>query len=159
MRDGSHDFDFLIGSWQTSYRRLRAPLSGSQEWYECEGTSVVHSFWDGSGNIEDGHLHCPGQYVRSMTLRLYNESSHEWSLYWGTQAAGLAMPPQVGRFDEGGVGQFFARDTFSDKPIIVRYRWTKLHGDRPHFEQAFSPDDGTTWETNWICDYSRSESI
>ena len=31
-----------------------------------------------------------------------------------------------------------------------------LKGDHPHFEQAFSADNRKTWETNWICDYTRA---
>jgi hypothetical protein len=53
-----------------------------------------------------------------------------------------------------GVGKFFARDTFAGKPIIVRYKWTLRSGNPPRFEQAFSADDGRTWETNWTTDYT-----
>lgn len=155
-RDGHKDFDFLIGTWRTRYKRLRHPLSNNHDWYECDGTSVVRSFWEGSANIEDGDIRSPLEYIRAMTLRLYNATSHQWSLYWGTEKRGLAPGAQVGHFDSNGVGEFFADDTFEDKPIVVRYRWTLLSGDHPHFEQAFSADNGGTWETNWICDYTRT---
>lgn len=154
VRDGHTDFNFLLGTWRTHYARLRHPLTGSHQWYSCEGTSVVRPFWNGSGDLEDGDLRCPSRHINGMTLRLYNATTHQWSLYWGTKAQGLALPPQVGRFDERGVGDFFANDTYSGKPIIVRYRWT-LRGNHPHFEQAFSADRGRTWETNWTTDYTR----
>lgn len=157
-RDGNKDFDFLIGTWHTQYKILRHRLSNNHDWYECAGTSVVRTFWDGSANLEDGDLRCPPPRgdVRGMTLRLYDAASHQWSLYWGTTKLGLTTPAQVGHFDNNGVGEFFARDTFAAKPIIVRFKWTLLSGDHPHFEQAFSADDGKTWETNWICDYTRA---
>lgn len=154
-RDGHKDFDFLIGTWRTHYRLLRHRLSNSHDWYDCEGTAVVRPFWDGSANLEDGDLRCPDRYIGGMTLRMYNAQTHEWSLYWGTKKLGLAMPPQVGHFDDNGVGEFLADDTFAGKPVIVRYRWTLRSGDHPHFEQAFSPDKGKTWETNWTTDYTR----
>lgn len=90
-----------------------------------------------------------------MTLRLHNETTHQWSLYWGTKAHGLALPPQVGEFNTLGIGDFYANDTFAGKPIIVRYRWTLRAPNHPHFEQAFSADNGRTWETNWTTDYTR----
>lgn len=154
-RDGRNDFNFLMGSWHTHYRLLKRKFSNSHDWSDCYGTSVVRPFWHGSGDLEDGDLRCPDRHIAGMTLRMYNAASHEWSLYWGTQKIGLALPPQVGHFDGRGVGEFFARDTFQGKPIIVRYRWTLLPGDHPHFEQAFSPDNGKTWETNWTTDYTR----
>lgn len=33
-RDGSHDFDFEIGTWTTHLRRLVRPLTGSTTWVE-----------------------------------------------------------------------------------------------------------------------------
>jgi hypothetical protein len=30
-----------------------------------------------------------------------------------------------------------------------------LPGNHPYFEQAYSRDNGHTWETNWTCLYSR----
>jgi len=34
--------------------------------------------------------------------------------------------------------------------VFVRYLWMKLGSDAPRFEQAFSVDDGKSWETNWM---------
>jgi hypothetical protein len=154
--DGHDGFNFLFGTWKTQYMRLRHPLAHDRVWFRCEGTSTVHPFWGGSGNLEDGDLRCPAQYIRGVTLRLYDAATRRWMLYWGTQKSGLAQGlPQVGRFNDRGVGEFFAPDTYDGKPIIVRYRW-ELRGDNPHYEQAFSADKGRTWETNWTTDYTRT---
>jgi hypothetical protein len=154
-RDGSHDFDFLFGSWRTHYERLRHILANNHDWYGCDGTSVIRPFWNGSADVEDGDLRCPQQYIRGMTLRMYSDETHQWSLYWGTKKRGLTMPPQLGHFDKNGVGEFFSNDTYDSKPVIVRYRWTLRSADHPRFEQAFSADNGKTWETNWTTDYTR----
>ena len=154
-RDGHKAFDFLVGTWKTHYMRLRHALANNHDWYACEGTAVVRPFWGGSGNLEDGDLRCPSQYIHGMTLRLYDAAQHQWALYWGTQKIGLAPgSPQVGRFNKNGVGDFLAPDTRNGKPIIVRYRW-QLRNGNPRFEQAFSADKGKTWETNWTTDYTR----
>ncbi|MFY9718683.1 MAG: hypothetical protein WAK16_03480 [Candidatus Cybelea sp.] len=157
-RDGHKDFNFLFGSWRTHYVILRHRLVHDNVWYDCYGTSVIHPFWNGYGNLEDGDLHCPPPrgYIHGMTLRTYDAASHQWSLYWGTTKLGLTLPQQVGHFDNNGVGQFFARDTYAGKPVVVRFQWSLRAGDHPRFEQAFSPDDGKTWETNWTTDYTRA---
>jgi hypothetical protein len=154
-RNGYADFNFLFGTWKTHYRLLRRRLSNDHEWHDCYGTSVVRPFWNGSANLEDGDLRCPGSHIVGMTLRLYNAQTHQWSLWWGTKTRGLVPPPQVGHFDNHGVGEFYAHDTHAGKPIIVRFKWTLLPGDHPYFEQAFSPDNGMTWETNWTTVYTR----
>src|SRR5580704_18313702 len=155
--NGSHDFDFLIGTWRTHYRILRHRLSNSHEWYACDGASTIKPFWGGSGNLEDGDLHCPTRYIGGMTLRLYNAGTHQWSLYWGTRKLGLVMPAQVGHF-ENGVGEVYAPDTYEDKHVIVRFKWELRSGDHPYFEQAFSADNGRTWEPNWTTIYTRVPS-
>ena len=35
LRDGSHDFDFLIGNWKAHVRVLRDRLNGSNDWVEA----------------------------------------------------------------------------------------------------------------------------
>ena len=157
-RDGHKDFDFLMGTWHTHYRLLQRRLANDHTWYDCYGTSTVSSFWGGSGNLEDGDLQCPHKYVGGMTLRLYNAGTHQWSLYWGTRALGLVPPPQIGHFNANHVGEFYANDKYKDKLIVVRFKWELRAGDHPYFEQAFSADNGKTWEPNWTTVYTRISS-
>ncbi|HTX57299.1 MAG TPA: hypothetical protein VMD47_09355 [Candidatus Acidoferrales bacterium] len=153
-RDGSKDFNFLIGTWKTHYRLLKVRLANNHDWYDCYGTSKVTPFWNGNGDLEDGDLRCPGSHIAGVTIRTYNARTHQWSLWWGTEKRGIVPPPQVGHF-ENGVGDFYAPDKHNGKPIIVRFRWRLLPGDHPYFAQAFSPDGGKTWETNWTTVYTR----
>ena len=63
-RDGSKDFNFLVGTWKTHYRLLKVRLANSHDWYDCYGTSKVTQFWDGSGELEGpGDLKCPGSRI------------------------------------------------------------------------------------------------
>lgn len=148
-------FDFLIGSWRTHYMRRAHVLANDNHWYACEGSSTVRPFWGGSANLEDGDLRCPAQYIQGLTVRLYDAATRNWMLYWGTQKKGLAQGfPQVGRFGADGTGNFYAPDTVAGRRVIVRYRWMRRNGN-PRFEEAFSPDNGKTWETEWTTDYTR----
>lgn len=153
-RDGLHDFDFLIARWNVHLRKLLHPLTGSSEWIEYAGTSVMTKLWDGRANMEefkvasaDGQLH-----IDAQTLRLYNPQSRQWSIYLVDAAGGkLAMPPTVGAFNDGR-GEFFDAEEFAGRTILVRYVWTQPTPTTARMEQSFSPDWGRSWEVNWVCD-------
>jgi len=70
-------------------------------------------------------------------------------LYWIASNTGTIDPPVVGSF-ENGVGHFFGKDTFKGKPIIVVFRWDARNKERPVWGQAFSADNGKTWEWNFF---------
>ena len=63
-------------------------------------------------------------------------------------------PPQIAQFKDGR-GEFYARDTWKGKTVLVRFVWTKTNTDSPRFEQSYSDDGGKTWEVNWITDQTR----
>ncbi|GIF64348.1 hypothetical protein Ais01nite_23830 [Asanoa ishikariensis] len=151
-----NDFDFLVGTWTSRQRRLRSILAGSTEWYEFEGTSRGWSVFDGAGNIDE--ITFPSQGFGGVTLRLYDAERDEWSLYWASSVTGLSVPPVVGRFDESGVGVFTADEVYEGRPIKVRFIWSDIKPDSARWEQAFSADQGETWETNWVMEFTRTEA-
>jgi hypothetical protein len=61
--------------------------------------------------------------------------------------------PVVGEFHDG-VGLFLAKDTLNGVPIIVRFKWIASDPKQPRWEQAFSADNGASWETNWTMLFS-----
>lgn len=149
-----NNFDFFVGSWTSTQRRLRKVLDGCDDWYEFPGVSRCWSVLDGAGNIDE--VTFPTQGFGGVTLRLFDPQRDEWSLYWASSRSGLALPPQVGRFGDDGRGLFTADDTFEGRPIKVVYVWSDITDDSCRWEQAFSADDGATWETNWVADFRRS---
>jgi hypothetical protein len=154
-RDGQHDFDPLIGSWKYHLKRRLNPLTGSNAWVELEGTGVCFKVWDGRANMDTIEVDGPTGHIEGLTLRLYNPESHQWSLYWANGKDGnMSDPPQVGEFKDGP-GEFFAQVMRNGRAILVRYVWSGLTTDSPHFEQSFSDDGGKTWEVNWITDQTR----
>ena len=151
---GANDFDFFIGEWRVHHRRLKERLANNQEWIEFDGTSAVRKILGGHGNMDDNVLNIPGGAYNAVTVRTYDPAKAQWSIWWFDSRYPASLdPPVVGRF-ENGVGTFYADDHFKGKPIRVRFLWTQ-HSDTPHWEQAFSTDGGTTWETNWTMDFTR----
>ena len=41
------------------------------------------------------------------------------------------------------------------KPVRASYRWSEVTESSARWEQAFSADDGQTWETNWVMEWTR----
>jgi len=153
-RDGQHDFDFEIGSWNTHIKRLVHPLSGSTEWVEYDGTSVVRKVWNGAANLVELEADGPAGHIEGLSLRLYNPQSHQWSLNFANSRSGSLSVPTVGEF-KNGRGEFFDQETLNGRTIFVRNVWSDITPDSGHFEQAFSDDGGKTWETNWIATDTR----
>ncbi len=148
-RDGQHDFDWEIGAWKTQLRRLQRPLTGSTTWIEYEGTSVVRKVLDGRANLVELKVSGPSGKIEGLSLRLYNPQSRKWSLNFANINDGTLVTPSVGEFKEGR-GEFYNDDTYNGRAILVRFVITKVTADQYRFEQAFSADNGKTWEANWI---------
>ncbi len=156
LRSAVHDFDFYMGSWRVHHRRLKERLAGSDEWQEFEGTSVAWPILDGAGNVDDNVLELPAGTYRAISLRSFDPATDQWSIWWldGRSPRGPLDPPVVGGFSNG-IGTFLAEDTFNGQPILVRFLWSNITETTCRWEQAFSPDGGTTWEVNWIMEFIR----
>ena len=152
--DGQHDFDFEFGTWKTHVSRLAHPLSGSKEWVELEGTSVVRAMMDGRANLVELDVSGPSGRIAGISLRLYNPDTHQWSLNYASLRNGTLTAPTVGAFDSGR-GEFFGLDTVDGKSVFVRFVIACPAPDSCRFEQAFSADGGKSWEVNWIATDTR----
>jgi hypothetical protein len=152
-----HDFDFLFGAWTVRHRRLRERLAGCDDWQRFDGSSRAQPLLDGLGNVDDNVIELPGAPYRAATLRIFDESRRQWSIWWldARHPQAPLDPPMVGGFDGQGNGLFFAEDQINGRPIRVRFRWLDTLGERPRWEQAFSTDAGQSWEVNWEMDFER----
>jgi hypothetical protein len=153
--DGAHDFDWEIGSWKTDLRRLKKPLTGSQEWVRYSGTSVVRKVWDGRANLVELEVDGPGGHFEALSLRLYNPQARQWTLNYANSTSGtLSLPPTTGGF-KNGRGEFYDQEVYDGRTVMVRFVISDITPDSAQFEQAFSDDGGKTWETNWIATDTR----
>jgi hypothetical protein len=157
LRDGAHDFDFLIGNWKAHVRRLPDRLVGSTTWVEYDGISNHKKILDTNANFEEFEVDNPEKHlhIKGQTLRLYNPDSHQWSIYTlDLDKGALNQPPVVGQFT-GNRGEFYDQEQYKGRSILVRYVWLNISPKSARMEQSFSPDGGKTWETNWICELTR----
>jgi hypothetical protein len=153
-RDGRHDFDFIFGYWKVHLKRRVPSANGADAWTEFDGYGHYRKVWDGRANLNDFEADGPGGHIEGLTLRTYNPTTRQWSLYWASSRDGILAEPQVGQFHDG-VGEFYSQDKIDGKSVFVRYIWSNITATSVHFEQAFSDDGGKTWGVNWISDMTR----
>jgi hypothetical protein len=145
----ARDFDFLAGNWTMDNKRLKTRLNNCTEWTEFKSTSEnLGRILEGIGNLDFYRTTFDGKPFEGMTIRLFNPQTRLWSLYWIPSNTGVMDPPVVGSF-EGNVGRFYCRDLWEGKPVIVIFKWDKTDPENPVWSQAFSADNGKTWEWNY----------
>jgi hypothetical protein len=144
-RDATRDFDWEVGTWKTHLKRRLRPLTGSNEWVEYEGTSVVRKVWNGRANLVELDVSGPAGRIEGLSLRLYNPESQQWSLNFSNVRGGTLSPPTIGEFTNGR-GEFYAQETLNGRAILVRFLIYDVTPISAKFEQAFSADGGRTWK-------------
>ncbi|NZA26225.1 SgcJ/EcaC family oxidoreductase [Luteimonas sp. SJ-92] len=148
------DFDFEFGAWTAHISRLVAPLSGSNEWVEYSGTSVVTPVWDGRANLGELLVDGPAGRIEGMSLRVFDPASGQWRIHWTNARQGHVGEAMVGGFTDGR-GLFYNTEIFEGRPVQVRFVFSDITASTFRLEQAFSADDGASWEANWIATFAR----
>jgi hypothetical protein len=152
--DGSHDFDFGFGTWKEHSRRLLHPLTGSNEWVEWDGRTVVRKIWGGRANMAELKAETPSGPLDLIALRVYNPASHQWSINFATSRVGkLNDIAAVGEFKDGRI-DFYDQEPFNGRSILLRFSVYSTGPTTQVSEQAFSADGGKSWEVNWINRYT-----
>lgn len=149
-----NDFDFYEGFWNILYRKLKTRLNGCTEWLEFDAHQEMYKILNGLGNIDHFKTTVDGKPFEGMTLRLFNPATRLWSIYWADSNKSVLDPPVVGSF-ENDIGLFYGRDVWDRKDIIVKFKWDKTDPEKPVWSQAFSEDNGKTWEWNWYMYFTR----
>lgn len=149
-----HDFDFIHGRWTVEHRRLKRGL-GADDWDLFSSTSSCEPRLGGLANIEQ--LDCPARGWTGMAVRAFDIAAGEWVIHWVSSLDGRVQPPVRGRFHSDGC-VLEGPDMDGDRRIVARYTWSDIGPDSARWTQAFSYDDGATWETNWVMDFTRAAS-
>ncbi|MDV3257815.1 MAG: hypothetical protein LOX97_08565 [Sphingomonas sp.] len=151
QRDGQHDFDWEFGSWNTSVRVLRNPLTGeAPDWVTFEGTSVVKPLLGGRANFVELSVKNASGSIEGGALRLYKPRTGHWNVNYASLSNGVLTAPVFGSFDGNGRGEFVGQDQLDGRTILVRFVMTRVSPTEARFEQFYSVDGGKAWELNWL---------
>jgi len=149
-----NDFDFYEGKWKLRNKKLKARLNNCTEWTTFESTQEMYRVLNGLGNIDNYLATFNDEPFEGMSVRLFNPKTKLWSIYWADSNEGVLQPPVIGSF-ENDIAHFFTKDKFNGKDILVVFRWDTRDKENPIWSQAFSGDNGKTWEWNWYMYFSK----
>ncbi len=153
-----NDFDFQIGTWHVALNRLARRLAGSRDWRTYTGSFVLQRLWGGRANVGVLDVRDGADRIETIVLRTYDPQTRQWSDYSvGLADGSVLFPPVTGRFSAGR-GEFYDRDTYAGKAIVVRYVFDDVTARSCRFVQSFSADNGKTWEPNAVALFTRANS-
>lgn len=101
-------------------------------------------------------FHAEGRY--GLSVRLYRPAEREWTVYWVDGRDGVLRAPVRGAWRDGRCF-LTGRDEDHGRAVLASYAWSGVSDEGGHWEQAFSVDDGRTWETNWVMDFRRRATM
>jgi len=130
------------------------PLSGSNDWADMDGITVVKKVWNGRANLAEYKAEGAAGHVELLSLRWYNPAAHQWNLDFATPNVGVLGVPGTGEFRYGR-GDFYDQEEINGRFVLVRFSIWPTGPDKARSEQAFSADGGETWEVNWVNTYER----
>ena len=150
------DFDFFLGDWNVRHRRLAQRLVGSNEWEEYAGTTRCQAILGGIANFNDSTTRRAGATYRSLGLARFRCEDE------GVDGL-VARRPQsdAGRRRRSGAVRRSASARSSPTTRSTASRFAcgasslRSRAHAAQWEQAFSPDGGRTWETNYVMHYTR----
>jgi hypothetical protein len=156
---GAADFDFLLGTWTIHNRRRNNPWGLEQDgvWEEFTATQTGVQYLDGKVQIEyfEGGSFPDGGIRKGVTIRTFDEPSQQWQIRWLDNRNPHDFDPLVGSFQDG-TGLFYQDISTPDgRPVRVRFTWDRVNSQSPRWQQAFSFDNGETWDTNWTAEFTR----
>lgn len=144
----------MAGEWNVINRQLKYRGVGSTEWDIFPSHETAQLLMNGMVSVDVAEF--PTKNFMGTTVRLYDPAQDQWAAYWINSKDGLLQPPVYGRF-VNGKGIFLGDDMDGDKPVKVRFEWTDTHTDAPRWSQAFSYDEGVSWEWNWHMQFHRKK--
>ena len=153
---GQHDFDFLIGTWETHIMYLDHPLAASGTWLEANGRVVVHKIWNGQAILEEFKATDSKDPFESLLLRVYNRQSRQWGCIFANSGGNVLSVHMTGEF-KNGRGEFTDREPFNGQTILARTVWSDITPKAHRYELAFSADGGKTWKPNYIATWTRKK--
>ena len=155
----STDFDFFMGIWRCRHRYRVRRLAGCNDWIEFEGTCAARKILGGLGNTDENDIEMPGRRYTGMSLRLWDPTQDRWTILWLDSrrpgSIGLEVCGGFTQRPDGPFGIFYGDDESDGRAIRVRYIWSRITEEGARWEQAFSADGGSSWETNWYMDFTR----
>lgn len=158
------DFDFFLHTWDVVNRRrtVRSLYDNPEDnqhapWEEFSAVCGMGAkYCDGRVMVDHYEALFPsGQVVKGVNVRAYDPQTGDWSFIWLDNRLAPDFVPLVGRFEDG-TGCFESSIATRDgRRVLVRFLLDQFTATSFRWQQAFSLDEGQTWDVNWIMESTR----
>ncbi len=154
----SRMFDFAIGEWDVLNRNQPADDTG---WYDTgTATSRVYPVAAGCGIVEHWRGHTFGDFLVGFTLRAFNPQLGQWDLVLLWPNTGQ---PRFGKMTGGfrhNRGEFYSRSLSAEgDTLLTQLTFSDITAESIRWQEARSPDNGRSWNSSWIMEFTRREPI
>jgi len=153
--DEPRQFDFWVGEWSVNNRFLQEDgswIDGGSARVKIfpilDGKAILE-FWDGRfGN---------GFVMRGFSLRYFDPSTEKWQLVLNWPGPNSPSFGELSGTFRHGRGDFFNRRTNADSvEVLQRFTFADITPVSLRWNNGTSTDDGKTWSTSWIMEFSRT---
>jgi hypothetical protein len=142
------DFAFLDGRWRIRHLKRRG-----DRWDRFEGEARCWTILGGVGHIEE--LLIPARDFSGLGLRMLDVAQRQWSDHWVNAKSGtVTTPGQTGSFEDGA-GLFSSTYDDNGKAMLTLGIWDCIGPGVCRWRQVVSPDDGQSWEHDWVMHWRR----
>jgi|GEM_PF-753427 len=151
----ARQFDFWIGDWNVVNRTLQEDGS----WVVTgSATDRVYSILDGCAIVEHWRGSAFNDKVIGFSVRAYDPETEQWILVlsWPEKDS-PKLSTLKGQFRHGRGEFFFSFPKADGGKVISRYSFSDSQADSMRWDAATSEDEGRSWLTNWIMEFSRRD--
>lgn len=152
----ARQFDFWLGEWDVQNHNSRP---GSDQWFVTgRATNRVYTVVGGCAVVEHwrGYAWPAAGHVVGFSVRAYDPAAEQWDLVllWPMGAPQRFGNPE-GRFEDGR-GDFYSRFVNPQgDSVISRLSFWKIEAGSFQWNNAYSRDGGTSWDSTWIMEQRR----
>ena len=152
------DFDFWIGEWDVLNRNRGAE---DTRWFDTgTATARIYPVAAGCGIVEHWRGHAFGDFLVGFSVRSFNPQRGRWDLVLLWPNAGN---PRFGELNGGfrhNRGEFYSRSLNAERDTtLTRFTFSDITPNSLRWQEGSSNDNGRTWTSNWIMEFSRREPL
>lgn len=150
----ARQFDFWVGTWRVTNRFLQDDGTWQDD---GEAVDKIYSILDGKAILEFWDGEARRGPLRGFSLRYFDPASERWILVLNWPGPNRPRFFQLDGQFRHGRGAFFRRRTDSTgTEILSRYTFSDVTPTSLRWDAAYSLNEGTTWRTNWIMEFTRT---
>ncbi len=145
-------FEFWLGEWRVNNRAIQPDGSWSDD---GESRARITPLFDRRLVIEQWDGNKGGRRVFGFSARAFDPWKKKWVLLLNWPGGGV---PGFGTLEGSfrhGRGEFFARSPRR----WTRYSFSDTLPDSIRWDSSYSSDQGRSWSTDWIMEFSRTAPI